>query len=171
MPWSGSNTGTTRENIKGQMLRGAVAGMVGTVFMTIPILAARRLGFFHTPPPVEISANLARRTPLLPERSNPLFPVAWLGAHFAYGAASGIGYTLLRRYLPVPTAWAGLLFGLGVWAISYLGYVPALHLYPEPDDDSRPRQVVMILAHAVFGVSVAETNRRLAGHRWRAARR
>lgn len=155
---------TTGNIVKDQIVRGAVAGIVGTILMTIPILVGRRLGLFHTPPPVEISANIARRTWLLPERSNPVFPLAWIGAHFAYGAASGVGFTLLRRYLPASPAQAGLLFGLGVWAISYLGYVPALHLYPDPEDDSRPRQAVMIFAHGVFGVSVAGTSQRLIDH-------
>lgn len=50
---------------------------------------------------------------------------------------------------------AGLVFGLSVWAVSYLSYVPALRLSPWPANDSRPRQFVLIVAHPVFGLVVA----------------
>ena len=133
--------------------------MVGTVVMTVPILVSQRVRFFHIPPPVEISANIARRTWLLPDRAHKSFPVVWIGAHLSYGMTCGMVYRLVRRFLPRSQTLAGLFFGLGVWAISYLGFVPALRLYPWPTDDARPRRIVMIVAHGVFGVAVAKTPR------------
>ena len=142
---------------KHRILHGALAGVMGTVVMTIPILASQRLHLLHTPPPVEISANVARRTWLLPDRSHRAFPVVWIGAHLGYGATCGIVYRLVRRFLPRSRPLAGLVFGLGVWAVNYLGVVPALRLYPWPADDSRPRQIVMIVAHGIFGVTIAKS--------------
>jgi hypothetical protein len=40
--------------------------------------------------------------------------------------------------------------------------MPALRLYPWPDEDSRSRRTVMIAAHAAFGLALAEADRRLA---------
>lgn len=140
--------------------RGAVAGIVGTVTMTVPILVARRVGLLATPPPVEISANVAQRLPLLPRPGQSGFPVVWVGGHLAYGAACGAVFAVGRRRLPVDPLPAGLLFGGAVWATSYLGVVPALGLYPDPGEDSRRRLLVMVVAHAVFGVTVALTIRR-----------
>ncbi len=128
--------------------------------MSIPILAGRRLGLLATPPPVEISANVAGHTPL-PSAGHPLFPTLATVSHLGYGSASGVVYVLLRRHLPSRPGAGGLVFGLALWAVSYLGIVPALRLYPWPDDDSRSRLGVMIAAHAVFGVTVATVNRRL----------
>ena len=145
-----------------QFLRGALSGIAGTVVMTIPILVTKELKLFHTPPPVEISANVARKTPLLPDRATPGFPVVWLGAHLAYGAVCAMGFVISRPiFLSDNPVRAGLVFGGVVWGVSYLGYLPALGLYPWPDDDARPRVAVMIVAHAVYGVTVAEVERRL----------
>jgi len=148
--------------MRSQILRGAVAGIAGTVAMTIPILVCQRLHLFHTPPPEEISDNVARRTWLLPDRSHRSFPIFWIAAHLAYGATCGTLFSLSRRWTPGSDREAGLLFGLAVWAVSYLGVVPALRLYPRPDDDSRPRQLVMIVAHGLFGLTVAATHTRFS---------
>jgi len=158
--------GSGGKRVRNQVLHGAVAGVAGTVVITIPILVAQRLHFFRTPPPVEISDNVARRTWLLPDRSHRFFPIIWITAHLGYGATCGTIYRLSRQWLPRSERTAGPLFGLGVWAVSYLGLVPALRLYPWPADDSRPRQVVMIVAHGLFGLTVADVDRRLS-HRSR----
>ena len=147
--------------MRNQILRGAVAGVAGSVVMTIPIVVSQRLRLFHTPPPEEISDNVARRTWLLPDRSHRFFPIIWIAAHLGYGATCGTLFSPFRRWLPGSERIAGPLFGLSVWAVSYLGFVPALRLYPWPADDSRPRQVVMIVAHGLFGLAVAETHSRL----------
>lgn len=154
----GSNTG---RNLERRIRRGAVAGLLGTVAMTVPILVGRRLGLVTTPPPVEITANVSRRTSLLPDQSSPVFPVLWSSAHLAYGAGAGVVFTIIRDGLPARTSLAGLIFGFSVWAVSYLGLVPALGLYPGPKEDSRSRELVMIVAHGVFGVSVANAVRHL----------
>lgn len=153
------------KRVRNQVLCGAVAGVAGAVVMTIPIVVSQRLRLFHTPPPEEISDNVARRTWLLPDPSHRVFPVLWIAAHLGYGATCGTLFSLLRRWLP---GWlpgsarsAGPVFGLSVWAVGYLGFVPALRLYPWPANDSRPRQVVMIVAHGLFGLTVAGVDDRL----------
>ena len=129
--------------------------------MTAPILAARRLGFLATPPPVEISANVARRVPLLPQRGQRGFWAVWIGGHLAYGGLCGIAYVAIRRYLPASQVLAGFEFGQAVWATGYVGVIPALGLYPGPENDTRSRLLVMVGAHAVFGVTVALVNQTL----------
>lgn len=154
----GSNTG---RNLEQRIRRGAVAGVLGTVAMTVPILAGQRLGLVTTPPPVEITANVSHRTSLLPDPSSPTFPLLWSSAHLTYGAGAGIVFTTTFDQLPARTSLAGLVFGLTVWAVSYLGLVPALGLYPGPTEDARSREIVMIVAHGVFGVTIANAVRHL----------
>ncbi len=147
------------------ILRGALSGIVATVPMTVPIIVARRTGLISTTPPVQISANIAARTPLLPERRHEGFPATWIVAHFGYGAACGTVYALAAPALPPVPAVKGLIFGELVWAVSYLGYLPAMKLYPAPDDDASPRTAVMIVAHAVFGLALGHLEHWLRSRR------
>jgi len=48
-----------------------------------------------------------------------------------------------------------LLYGALLWSVSYLGLMPALGLYPWPDEDAKPRLGVMIAAHGVYGLALA----------------
>jgi putative membrane protein len=123
--------------------------------MSIPVFVAQRLGMFNQPPPIAISEEVARRTPLLPAADTPGFSVVWVLAHFAYGAAGGTAYCLVRRQLPASWFVSGLIFGGAVWTGSYAGYLPALDLYPAPPDDRHTRQATMIVAHAIYGLAVA----------------
>ncbi|MBA2468114.1 MAG: hypothetical protein H0V37_01765 [Chloroflexia bacterium] len=147
------------------ILRGAISGVCATVPMTVPIITARRIGLIGTAPPVQISANIAARTPLLPKRRHEGFPATWIAAHFGYGAACGTVYALVTPALPRRPAAKGLIFGALVWAVSYLGYLPAMKLYPAPDDDAPPRTAVMIAAHAVFGLALGHTEQWLRSRR------
>jgi uncharacterized membrane protein YagU involved in acid resistance len=144
-----------------RILQGAISGAVATIPMTVPILAARSLHLFRTPPPVQISDEIASRTEVLPERSEPGFTPSWLAGHIGYGAACGAVFAIARPALPESRITAGLLFGETVWGVSYLGYLPVLGIYPFPEDDSRARTATMILAHAVYGVALAGVERTL----------
>ena len=143
------------------LVRGAVAGLAATVPMTAVIGAGRAAGFLRTPPPVEITENLAEQVGEDPDRRSPAFQVGWLSAHVGYGAACGAVYALMRPLLPRSDVAAGLLFGGAVWSISYMSVMPSLNLYPAAKDDSRWRQAVMIAAHAVFGTSLASIDSQL----------
>lgn len=140
-----------------QFARGALSGAFATIPMTIVILGGRKLFGFHTPPPVEITRRISRRVGISPPRSKEGFQAYWLAGHLAYGAACGALYAVVRRFLPSKTVPAGLIAGGTVWGVSYLGYLPGLSLYPSPDEDANDRTAVMIIAHAVYGVTLAET--------------
>lgn len=143
-----------------QIVRNAVAGVMATVLMSVPIAVAHRLHLFTTPPPEEVSDQVAKSTPLLPDSTSFAFPVMWPISHLTYGAACGVVYGKVAPMLPRSVYGSGLLFGGAVWAVSYAGYLPALDLYPTPAEDRSSRVVTMILAHAVYGVTVAALIRR-----------
>ncbi len=149
-------------------VRGVIGGGAGTLVMTGAILAGERLFRFRTPPPKEITRNVLWRIGMPRAQSGALARVIWVAAHEAYGMTCGVGYALVRPRLPASRYAAGLIFGGAVWVVGYLGYLPALGLYPSPDDDKRSRTSVMVIAHAVFGVVLAEVEHRLSrrdGHR------
>jgi uncharacterized membrane protein YagU involved in acid resistance len=137
------------------LVRGALAGLAATVPMTVVIGAGRAAGLLRTPPPVEITENVAEQAGEHPNRQSPEFQAAWLAAHTGYGAICGLIFSAIRPVLPRSDLIAGLLFGAAVWGVSYIRLMPSLNLYPSAQDDSNQRQVVMIAAHAVFGTSLA----------------
>ena len=56
-------------------------------------------------------------------------------AHFAFGGTAGAVYGLLAPHLPLHPVLNGVAFGLGVWASSYLGWLPATGLYRSALDE------------------------------------
>lgn len=143
------------------LARGAVAGLAGTAAMTVAIAIGHAGKPTRTPAPAEITSNVELKVGVRERFSLPAFTASWLAAHFAYGMGWGAGYALLRPLLPRSTAIAGLLYGGGLWALSYLGLMPALGLYPRPKEDYPSRVATMIAAHALYGVTTSETQRRL----------
>lgn len=143
------------------LIQGGLAGLAATVPMTAVIAGGRAAGWLRTPPPVEITENVAEMVGEDPDLTSPEFQAAWLAAHFGYGAVCGAVYAAVRPGLPCSDAVSGLLFGGAVWGVSYLSLMPALHLFPPATEDSPRRKAIMIAAHAVFGLSLAGIERAL----------
>lgn len=156
--------------------RGLLAGVLATGPMSGVMLAGKVLGLLGMPPPKEIAAKgalaavtVSRDAPAmggivrLPGAApSSSFRALWMSGHVLYGAGCGGVFAGLQRLLPQAPAWLlGGGFGLLVWGISYLGWVPALRLYPPPERDSAGRMATMVAAHIVFGLTLAEINRRL----------
>jgi len=145
-----------------RLLGGAIAGFVATIPMTCVIALGRGTRMLLNPPPKQITGSAASRAGILHKPSSEKFKFGWVAAHFGYGAACGAIYGATKPIFPADTRIAGLLFGEAVWAVSYLGYVPALGLYPWPKDDSKSRMAVMIAAHAVYGMATTQIDRALS---------
>ncbi len=154
-----------------RLVRGGLIGLLATIPMTLAMLAARRSRLLRTPPPQEITKRLLAPIASPRARAGPqLRAAAWI-AHFGYGALGGVGYALLRRRLPQAPRWAGLLYGALLWSVSYLGLMPALGLYPWPDEDATPRLGVMIAAHGVYGLALATIDHHVVGQDARSSER
>ena len=77
-------------------------------------------------------------------------------AHFLYGGATGALYTLWQPVFPWRQTFSmGVAFGLLVWAGSYLFLLPALGLVESAYTEPWKRNLMMIGAHFVWGVSLA----------------
>jgi uncharacterized membrane protein YagU involved in acid resistance len=144
------------------LFRGAIAGLVGTAAMTGALYAGKAMGLLQEEPPKEITKHAEERSGMSPhQQPSEVFNASWVAVHLGFGAGCGMAYSLLRRVLPGPAAPLGAVFGLAVWAVNYLGLMPALGLYPEPERDRGSRTAVMIAAHLVYGTVTAEANERL----------
>lgn len=144
-----------------RLVRGAAAGFVATGAMSLAMLSGRAFGFLWTPPPKQITANVAREAGANHPKQDPGFNLGWVVAHFSFGSSWGAAYGLIRPQLPTSAPMAGLITGEFIWATNYAGILPAIGLYPPPQSDYKPRAILMIAAHAVYGLTLAETARLL----------
>ena len=90
---------------KRRIVHGALAGVMGTVVMTVPILASQRLHLLHTPPPVEISANVARGS-CLTDLTAP-FPSSGSALILAMARRAGSCTAWFADYCHVLDHWPG----------------------------------------------------------------
>lgn len=126
---------------------GALAGLVATFAMTAAMAALQGHGRDRTalPPSLLLRSTRLARTA---ERHPALVTVA----HFAFGAAAGSLFAgLIARRDPA----AGVAWGLLVWAGSYAGWVPVSGMTPPAVDQSAERNLLMIIAHVVWGAALA----------------
>lgn len=72
-------------------------------------------------------------------------------AHVAFGTSLGTAFPAIAERAPLPPPFVGLLCGATVYLVSYLGWIPALRLYPAPDEDTPSRTWLMVAAHLVWG--------------------
>ncbi|MFL5759427.1 MAG: DUF6789 family protein [Thermomicrobiales bacterium] len=144
-----------------RLLGGGLAGLLATFPMSFVIVLGRKVGMLWTPPPKQITGRVAKKAGVEPHADQEAFTLSWVAAHFGYGAACGAIYSVARPLLPANRRVAGMLFGGVVWGVSYLGYIPAIGLYPWPKDDSKSRMAVMIAAHAVYGVATSQIDQAL----------
>ncbi|WP_309084240.1 hypothetical protein [Chelativorans sp.] len=77
-------------------------------------------------------------------------------AHFGFGALAGAGFALLPRSLP-----SGILYGLSVWTVSYLGWIPAVGLLKPATRHPLERNLLMLAVHMVWGAMLAANLREL----------
>lgn len=81
--------------------------------------------------------------------------------HWGYGTAWGGVYGLIQGTVRANPAALGLLFGSGVWAMSYVELVP-MGLYKSPWEYPRKTVVRDLSYHLVYGLAVAGAYRALA---------
>lgn len=133
-------------------LRGAAAGLLATVPMTVAMVIAHRLLPAHQRYP--LPPRLITERWLDRDHSEPAIRAWTLLNHFGFGAVAGSLYSGLgldKRH-PVIT---GPAFGVAVWAVSYLGWVPALRLMPPATRQPAERNAMMVAAHLVWGAALA----------------
>jgi uncharacterized membrane protein YagU involved in acid resistance len=148
-----------------KLLAGAIAGTVATAPMTVAMKALQQAApsaRWRAIPPREITRELAQRAGLAPARNGAAEDAATTLNHFGYGGAVGALYPYTAARLPAPTLVRGMAFGVGVWAASYLGWLPAAGILRPATREPAGRNAMMIGAHLVWGAATALLADRLA---------
>lgn len=147
-----------------KLLVGALAGFAATVPMTIVMLSLHRAlpPQERDPlPPEDITQNAAQATnaeELVDEPEKHL--AATLTNHFGFGALAGALYAPTASRIAAPDLAKGVVWGLLVWAASYLGWLPATGLYPSATEQPPHRNALMIASHIVWGAALGLLTRR-----------
>jgi hypothetical protein len=146
-----------------RILAGATAGIIATGPQSAVVWGARAARIYRRRPPPEVvsgtSTNALVQAGVLPAH---LERPAMVAEHLGVGAAGGVLFALVSGVIrPAPIA--GVLTGLAIWKASYDGWIPALRIMPPPEKDESRRQRTMLIAHVVYGLSLAPAFRRLNG--------
>jgi hypothetical protein len=140
-----------------KIVAGTLAGLGATAPMTAAMIAMHRALPAHEKyplPPRKVTMRVAQAVGLRKRMDEPERKAATLAAHFGYGAAMGGLFALLAPSTPGPPVPKGILWGLIVWSSSYLGLLPAMDLHEPATRQPRERNLLMILAHVVWGASL-----------------
>ncbi len=143
-------------SIAGRLLEGAAAGFAGTVPMTIAMGVMHRAlprTERYSLPPKQITTRIARRIGLNRHLNEPKRTALTGAAHFGYGTAMGAAYAMVGRKLPLPPLLSGVVFAMVVWALGYMGWIPAMQIMPPASDQPRYRNALMIASHVVWGLA------------------
>lgn len=91
----------------------------------------------------------------------PGLTVATIATHFGYGAAAGMLYAPIAARVHQKHIGAGIAYGIIVWVLSYLGWIPALRILPPATRQPVQRNVMMVLAHVAWGAGLVGMYARL----------
>lgn len=140
------------------MAAGVLAGLAATAPMTAAMAALHQelpREEQYPLPPREVTLGMAEKAGVAGElQTEEAQRAATWTAHFAYGAGMGALYAGLAEQLPGPPAARGVVFGLAVWAGSYLGWLPAAGIRAGSTKQPPRREAIMVAAHVVYGASL-----------------
>ena len=148
----------------GKLLKGALAGFIATAPMSATMLVGWRLlprRERYPLPPRLITEEISERARIEDHLGEKQLIGLTIFSHFGYGALFGALYALFESRVPLHSSLKGILTGLGVWAGSYLGWLPATGVLTSATRHPWRRNLLMILAHVVWGLILGEATRKL----------
>src|SRR3712207_2943075 len=144
-------------------MNGSIAGAVATTTMTMFMRATQRVGFYQKElPPTKVTRAATKTLGLQRFVSAEQETVLTGIGHWAFGMVGGALFGIASRATDrVPALPGGLMFGLLVWAVSYMGWVPALGILPQPWNQRAAHGLMPLYAHVVYGATLGWVFRRL----------
>ena len=150
-----------------RLLKGAIAGFMATV----PMSATMLLGWGLLPkrekyplPPRLITEEITKRMQLEEHLNEESLIGLTIVSHFGYGALIGSIYALFERWVPGYPSFKGVMTGIAIWVGSYLGWLPAMRILSPATQHPWRRNLLMIVAHVIWGVTLGEGVRKLSAN-------
>jgi hypothetical protein len=132
---------------------GAAGGLIATGVMDLFLTRLRQRGVLHTYPPEEITGRALEAANVPHDEGERKAATAL--AHYAFGVTAGATFGLVPMPRKEPAVIAtGILYALGIWLVSYAGWIPKLGLRPPPSDDPPESQAAIAAGHAVYGAAL-----------------
>ncbi|WP_345761325.1 hypothetical protein [Diaminobutyricibacter sp. McL0608] len=163
----------------GTAVRGAVAGLIGTMAMDLwlygqyrrehgsePFLewefSADVTDWDKAPAPAQVGRRVVEG---LYEVTLPDARAALANnlMHWGYSVSAAVGYTMVSASLHRPRTGYGLIFGAGMWGLSYAILTP-MHLYKRITEYDAKTLGKDLVAHLVYGVGTAAAVSLLLSH-------
>lgn len=141
------------------LLKGALAGLVGGLIATAAKSAAERIYPPRTHGEPEPPAVLAEKLGQ-PKMETTGKKAVEEGIHWSFGALAGAAYGVIAELYPQVTAKGGATFGLALMTVTHEGALPALGLAATPEKQEGREKRSEMATHVVYGV-VCETVRGL----------
>jgi uncharacterized membrane protein YagU involved in acid resistance len=104
-------------------------------------------------PPREIAEAIAVKFGVHGDLSEREMQNLTLALHVGYAALTGAVFSTMAPRTTTSGAAAGALFGLGVWATSYIGWLPVSGVRQPITYDPVARTGLMIAAHLAWGAA------------------
>jgi uncharacterized membrane protein YagU involved in acid resistance len=133
---------------------GVLAGLGAAIPMTLAMEVLHRslpADERYPLPPREITDELVAQSGLSGQLDEGELVGLSLVSHFSYSAAAGALYAALAQKYTLSPLSGGIAFGFGLWAVSYLGWLPAAGILRPATEHPPRRTALMLTAHAVWG--------------------
>ncbi len=141
------------------LLKGAVAGLIGGLIATAAKTAAERMYPPRTHGEPEPPAVMAEKLGA-PKAETTQKKAVQEGIHWTFGALAGAAYGVMAELYPQVTAKGGATFGLALMTVTHEGALPALGLAATPEKQEGRERRSEVATHVVYGI-VCETVRNL----------
>ena len=146
------------------LLNGSIAGSIATLPMTLVMQLGYRMLPSHQQYPLwpsEIVQKLEEDVGAEHRINEKQHIALSLLAHFGYGAAAGTAYAATANRLPSGAMVSGIAYALTVWAVGYLGWLPAIRILVPATEQPKERNALNIAAHIVWGAGLGVIFERL----------
>ena len=148
---------------------GAFAGLIGTGILQLVRGASQNYAPQTMPRTRDPGSFMVRQAEqALPVRAQNAISqkseeVVGAGLGMAYGAAFGALFSLIDRDARRPLL-EGAMLGIGVWAIGYLGWLPAARLAKPVWREDPKKTGAEVARHALYGIATTTAYRALHEH-------
>lgn len=138
-------------DIRDEVVRGVLGGLVGAFMMIPMMLGMVRLGISDEPFPQTATRGVMKRAGLYRLLGRGTTNrVAWV-AHLLYGATFGALFGVLRGRIIRSTFPAAPIFGMMAYAVGFLGWLPTLGIIPPLWKQRQPAGMMRLMGHMMYG--------------------